>query len=649
MKVNRLVIETETDLRKTLDLMYAKAKNDEPFYGLLELMKNEEVILTAVHNIKSNKGSKTKGVDHKTIDDYLQMPKEDFLDIVRKNIDDYQSLPVRRHYIPKGDFKGKFKQSEGKELLMQKKVRSLGIPTIIDRIIQEVTRMAIEPIFEAKFFPHSYGFRPYRSCEHAIGLLTRIVNKSKLYVFIEGDIEAFFDNVNHNKLIEIMWNMGVKDQRVLSIIKRMLKAGIMEEGKLWDNELGTPQGGIMSPLLANIYLNNFDWLVGGMYEYHECLGKYREKKNALASLRARGHSPVFLVRYADDWIIVTDSKENAERIKGKVEKYFNHKLHLNLSPKKTLITDIREEGAKFLGFNIFASKQRFGDMIVARAIPNMEKVNSKVREIARDIRYIRTRKNELEKALDIEKINSKIVGLSNYLKMGISKDVLGTIDNRLEKVMFTTWRKMYGDKYKELKRPVQTFNNRMDRHKGYQLRAFSVNIDDLIVGFTFAKITPIYYAEVFNQAMTPYTYEGRSIYSAKSEKNIPKMRPMLTSPEDIWLYIKNGRHNGESKYNLEYFLNREYTYNRDKGKCKVCDTFLNPANYRCHHINNKLPMNKINKVSNLTSVCIECHKIIHNIDTSHKDAGCQKKILKYREKLEFRKDFETDNSTSLIL
>ena len=238
----------------------------------------------------------------------------------------------------------------------EEKVRPLGIPAMTDRIVQEMIRIVLEPILEAQFFPHSYGFRPFRSTEHALAQTLKIINGSKLYWAVEGDIEGYFDNVNHKKLIDILWKMGIKDKRVLTIIEKMLKAGYVDNNVFHKTEKGTPQGGILSPLLANVYLNNFDWLIAKHYEYHPNNIDYREKKNALAALRAKGVPPVFYIRYADDWIMLTDSKENAEKLKKMSAKYLKYKLKLNLSAKKTLITDVRENNITFLGFNIKASK-----------------------------------------------------------------------------------------------------------------------------------------------------------------------------------------------------------------------------------------------------------------------------------------------------
>lgn len=629
MKVNRLEINSEKELRDKLDEIYQKAKRGKHFYGVLELIKNEQVVLTAIHNIKSNRGSKTAGIDGIIVDNFLQMPKDECIKLILDSLDNYEPLPVRRVYIPKGNNTKRFKQSEGRKLLTQKKVRPLGIPAMIDRIIQEMIRLVIEPVFEAQFFDHSYGFRPYRGCEHAIGWITRIINMSHSYVAVEGDIEGYFDNINHNKLLQIMWNLGLRDKRVLMIIKQMLKAGYLEGGKHYKTHKGSPQGGIISPLLANIYLHNFDWHMARKYEFHPDSVNYREKKNLLAALRRKGVPPVWYVRYADDWMILTDNIENAEALKAEAKRYLKTKLKLELSEKKTLVTDTRVRPAKFLGFKISSGKQRFGNSTVARAIPDLEKYSPKIKEIKKDIRMLRTRKREIEKQIDIEKINAKIVGVSNYISMGVSKKVMSAFDNRIEKTAYKTWVHMYGKaRAQRLKVPVGTFNNRMDRHtksdgKPYELKHFSVvtvklNKNDkgkepikVRVGLTFMKITAVHYAEVFKQEMTPYTKEGRKLYEEKVRHKARLLaRPNLISEDDMWKILNSNY--AHPRYNMEYFLNREYTYNRDKGRCKICETYLAPNQAKIHHKSPKLPLNKVNKVSNLVCVCRKCHNMIHS-------------------------------------
>lgn len=196
MYMKSYVIDNEEKLIQVFDTMYENSKNKETeFYDFIELMKNEQVIIAAIHKIKSNKGSYTVGIDNTDINKYLQMAAPDLIKLIQDTIDNYHPKPVRRVYISKknGD------------------KRPLGIPTMIDRMIQLLAKMVIEPIVEAKFFSHSYGFRPYRSAENAIARVVQIVNNTDCHIAIEGDIESFFDNVNLNILIKMMYGLGIKD------------------------------------------------------------------------------------------------------------------------------------------------------------------------------------------------------------------------------------------------------------------------------------------------------------------------------------------------------------------------------------------------------------------------------------------------------
>lgn len=224
---------TEAELKQTLDFLYVKSKEGISFTGLIEAMVNEVTIVTAIHNIKSNKGSKTAGIDQMKMDKYLQMPKEELIALIRDNFSNYRPKPAKRVYIPK---------KNGKK-------RPLGIPTVLDRIIQECVRIIIEPICEARFYPHSYGFRPYRAQKHAVRDIINVINastysKDQPVWAVEGDIKGCFDNIDHRILLQKIWRIGIHDKRVIKIIQQMLKAGYLESGARNDTKLGTMQGGL---------------------------------------------------------------------------------------------------------------------------------------------------------------------------------------------------------------------------------------------------------------------------------------------------------------------------------------------------------------------------------------------------------------------
>lgn len=222
-------LSCETDLKKLQDFLYAQSQQNNNFTGLLEAVISETTIVTAIHNIKSNKGSKTAGVDKVKMEKYLQMPKDEVVGIVQSNLRHYLPKPARRVYIDKGNGK----------------LRPLGIPTILDRIIQECIRIIIEPICEAKFYPHSYGFRPYHAQKHAIADICHTLNvpakpENKAVFALEGDIKGCFDNINHRILLRKLWKIGIHDKRIITIIRQTLKVGYVEYDILYNSAVGTP-------------------------------------------------------------------------------------------------------------------------------------------------------------------------------------------------------------------------------------------------------------------------------------------------------------------------------------------------------------------------------------------------------------------------
>lgn len=617
----------ETDLKKLLDLLYEKSKTGNVFTGLLEAITDEVVIVTAIHNIKSNKGSKTTGVDKIKMDKYLQMPKDEVIYLVKKSICDYKPKPAKRVYIDKGN---------GKK-------RPLGIPTILDRIIQECIRIIIEPICEARFYPHSYGFRPYRSQKHAIRGIVNVINanyksKDQPVWALEGDIKGCFDNINHRILLKKLWDIGVHDKRVIQIIKAMLSVGYVEYDMLKNDDKGTPQGGILSPLLANVYLNDFDWYVGR--KYYEPHRKCKYKCNDSRRLKWSGITPKYNFRYADDWVILTSSKKEAERLKRELSKYFKYKLKLELSEEKTKITDMRTDGIHFLGFVIKAEKPRrtpadkeIKEHFVGKPYPDMKRLSKKIQNLCKKIRDIRNYSAVNSRIAQIQYINSVIMGIAEYIKIGISSHAFHVIDRRVNNSALSTWKRMYPDKYNEWQIPLKDLSNLPHRHEGYISKTFAIPYEDMWIGITMAFITHVRYeAKPFNQKMTPYTPEGRKIYVNYRNKNkpLPKDRPSINTSDDLRMAVY-----AENKMNFEYFMNREYAFNRDKGKCRCCKTPLyeNPT-ANCHHVDNKLPIDKINKVNNLAWVCRSCHLMIHGSEIPESlDTKVVKKIEKFREKL----------------
>lgn len=593
-------------------------------------MCHEVTIVTAVHNIKSNKGSKTAGVDEIKMDSYLQMPKQELIDLIQRKFHKYQPKPARRVYIPK---------SNGKQ-------RPLGIPSAIDRVVQECMRIVLEPICEAQFYPHSYGFRPYRAQKHAIRDIVNVINAGcrspdQPVWAVEGDIKGCFDNINHRLLLQKLWHMGIHDKRVLSIIKAMLKAGYIESGIYYATTIGSPQGSILSPLLSNVYLNDFDWYIGRSYmePHRQC----KHKCNDTRRLKWSGITPKYNYRFADDWVILTSTQAEALRLKRQLTKYFRYRMKLNLSQEKTYVTDLRTDGIHFLGFVVKAERKRktpdpatWSETLVGKPFPDMNRLTKKICNLSKEVRRIGLFTQPNTQAAQIQYVNSIIMGLAQYLQPSICSAAYHAIDRRINNTALAVWKNLFPKRYNQMQVPLQTLCNLPHRHEGYKSKTFAIEIEGKWFGITCAFITHAKYeTRPFNQHMTPYTEEGRRIYVSYRTKHkpLPCDRPSINTPEDI-LLSAYARGKGW-KANFEYFMNREYAYNRDKGKCKCCGRFFSDnLPKHCHHVNNKLPVEKINKVSNLAWLCVPCHRMVHNSPIyPGTDQKTIRKIEQYKQKL----------------
>ena len=593
-------------------------------------MCHEVTIVTAVHNIKSNKGSKTAGVDEIKMDSYLQMPKQELIDLIQRKFHKYQPKPARRVYIPK---------SNGKQ-------RPLGIPSAIDRVVQECMRIVLEPICEAQFYPHSYGFRPYRAQKHAIRDIVNVINAGgrspdQPVWAVEGDIKGCFDNINHRLLLQKLWRMGIHDKRVLSIIKAMLKAGYIESGIYYATTIGSPQGSILSPLLSNVYLNDFDWYIGRSYmePHRQC----KHKCNDTRRLKWSGITPKYNYRFADDWVILTSTQAEALRLKRQLTKYFRYRMKLDLSQEKTYVTDLRTDGIHFLGFVVKAERKRktpdpatWSETLVGKPFPDMNRLTKKICNLSKEVRRIGLFTQPNTQAAQIQYVNSIIMGLAQYLHPSICSAAYHAMDRRVNTTALAVWKNLFPKRYNQMQVPLQTLCNLPHRHEGYKSKTFAIEIEGKWFGITCAFITHAKYeTRPFNQHMTPYTEEGRRIYVSYRTKHkpLPCDRPSINTPEDI-LLSAYARGKGW-KANFEYFMNREYAYNRDKGKCKCCGRYFSDnLPKHCHHVNNKLPVEKINKVSNLAWLCVPCHRMVHNSPIyPGTDQKTIRKIEQYKQKL----------------
>lgn len=378
---------------------------DKIFADLFNLVCDRRVLDEAWRRITRNRGSLTPGTDGMTRRSVEQRPGDtaallvEIRDALRNGT--YHPQPVRQRLIPKPGKKGK--------------VRPLGIPTLIDRLVQMALKLVLEPIFEADFYPTSYGFRPGRSTHDALERIVKSLHPTKrgpsVYRFvIEGDIKGCFDAIDHHVMMERV-RKRISDRKVLRLILAFLKSGVMVEGTVRHPITGSPQGGIISPMLSNIYLTALD------ERYGRWTGRPREPSINPAARRVRDHTkgrPVFyLVRYADDFVVLVDgTRGEAEAEKLALAKFLKTELRMELSIEKTKITDVKE-GFDFLGYRVVQTKARN----TGRRVGNLFIPKSKLNDLRYKIKVmVRGTTNGSTLASLIIKLNPVLLGWRNYYR-----------------------------------------------------------------------------------------------------------------------------------------------------------------------------------------------------------------------------------------
>jgi group II intron reverse transcriptase/maturase len=368
---------------------------------LLEEILNKQNLYEAYKKVKANRGA--GGVDGMQVDELLPYLQAHVDDIIRQLRDGkYKPNPVRRVEIPKEE-KGK--------------VRKLGIPTVVDRVIQQAIAQKLTPLFEPQFHEWSYGFRPGRGAHDALKQCQKNVNDGYAYV-VDMDLEKFFDTVSQSKLIEVL-SRTIKDGRVISLIHKYLNAGVVEKGMFERTEVGVPQGGPLSPLLSNIMLNELDW-----------------------ELERRGHR---FVRYADDCMVFCKSRRSAERTLGNIVPYIEGKLFLKVNREKTEAAYFNR--VKYLGYAFY----RYRGECRLRVHPkSVTKMKDKIRNLT-------SRSNGWGNEYRAERLAQFIRGWVNYFKLADMKSLLAETDEWLRRKI----RAIYWKQWKRIRtryKMLQQFN-----------------------------------------------------------------------------------------------------------------------------------------------------------------------------------------------
>lgn len=366
------------------------------YYSLIDKIYRKQNILKAFKLVKKNKGA--PGIDGETIE-YFESKLDDRIREIHCELKngEYKPSPVRRTYIDKDD---------GSK-------RPLGIPTVKDRVVQQAVRNIIEPIFEPEFHPSSYGYRPNRSCQKAVAKAERFMKKWGLEYVVDMDLSKCFDTLDHELIIETI-NEKISDGKVLKLIKAFLSSGVMEDGAYNETTIGSPQGGVISPLIMNIYMNRFD--------------KKMMEKN------------IRIVRYADDILIFAKTKRDAGKYKSLAVDILENELKLTVNTKKTHITNI-DEGVSYLGFII---KRKY---VIVHP--------KRIKRIKDKIRRLTPRNSGVSIEEMIERLNPVLRGWSNYFKVASSSNLftrlMSWIRRRLRMKQMKEW-KSYKPLHKELRR-----------------------------------------------------------------------------------------------------------------------------------------------------------------------------------------------------
>lgn len=563
----------------SFDNLYKESSDNHVFNNLMEIVTSSNNILLAYRNVKGNSGSVSPGVDNKNIDDLKEIPNADFIKIVQTKFSEYKPQPVKRVEIPKPNGK----------------TRPLGIPTIWDRIVQQCLLQVLEPIMEVKFHDKNYGFRPNRSAHHAFAQAVRLAQVSKLTFVVDIDIEGFFDNVNHSKLIKQLWTLGVQDKWLLGVIRAMLKAPIIhKDGRIEHPKKGTPQGGILSPLLANVVLNELDWWISSQWETHPTRHNYDwyhaekgywNKGNKYRALRGSKLKEIYIVRYADDFKIFCRKRSDADNIFIAAKSWLKERLKLDISIEKSKVVNLKKQKSEFLGFTMKLVRKRKTFVIETHMCHKaMKKVSDNLAKQIKVIQHTPT-KEELQKQL--VKYNSMVIGIHQYYKKAthisvdcpkINQRIMIIIKNRLDV-------KKNGHPPSDFVKKNYARSKQLRWINGYPM---------IPLGFVKHSHTSLP-----KMGICKYTPEGRVL-----------IHKYLTFPIDIINQLMNMNNPDES---IEFRDNRVSKYSSQRGRCRVTKEFLELADIYCHRIIPKKLGGKDN-FQNLVIIHRNIHQLIHEND-----------------------------------
>ena len=432
---------------------WAVADPGRRFDDLFNFVYDPATLIVAFDRVAGNRGANTAGVDGLTVADVEQtVGVSGFLDDIRTQLKAgmFRPLPVRERKIPKPGGSGK--------------VRKLGIPTITDRVVQAALKLVLEPIFEADFLPVSYGFRPMRRAHDAIAEIQYYGTKKYQWV-LDADIEACFDSISHTALMDRV-RARVKDKRVLALVKAFLKAGVLTETRHHEDSFtGTPQGGILSPLLANVALSALDEHVHGPWLDGGTMSTPRRR----ARRRGKGLPNWRIVRYADDFVIlVHGTRDDVQTLHEDIAVVLEP-LGLRLSAAKTQIVHM-SESLDFLGFRIqWRRKRGTSKWYVYTFIADRP-----IRSLKDKVRALTDRLSQQPPRDVLIRLNQIMRGWANYFKHAVCKHTLGVLENFVWRRVIRWWMRLRRWRWKDVRRRLTDRNGRWRRPSADGIELFNI-------------------------------------------------------------------------------------------------------------------------------------------------------------------------------
>lgn len=566
------------DMQAVFDSLYDQSLRGRSFNHLMEIIESEENIKLAYRTVKKNSGSKTAGVDKRTIADLAKLSEEAYVRLIRKQFSNYHARPVKRVEIPKPNGK----------------TRPLGIPTIVDRIVQQCVMQVMEPICEARFSENSNGFRPNRSTETAIAQCMRLIQVQHMYHVVDLDIKGFFDNISHTKLIRQLWTMGFHDKKLLCIIKEMLKAPIiLPDGEKQYPTRGTAQGGIISPLLANVVLNELDWWIASQWEKMPTKTAFKSRTNKQGTiiksheyraLRRSRLKEIHAVRYADDFKIFCATHEEAVRVYKATEQWLKERLGLEISSEKSKVVNLKRQYSEFLGFKLKVRLK--GKRYVVRSHMS-DKAYCKAHEkLSEEVRLLAHSSDDTAQFMQLQKYNSVVAGLHEYYCIATE------VTHDFSRLAFSINKQLRNQLRGDLSKTGNLRNGYIKKKYGESRQLRFLHERPIVpIGWVHPKN-----AQHKRKSVNKYTLEGRT----EIHKNLG-----IDTAGMLWIM-----RNPVQGRSIEYADNRISLYAAQYGNCAVTGEHMLPSEIHCHH---KRPVCKggTDEYSNLVLIRNTVHILIH--------------------------------------